>query len=437
MKNAFLTIWFLIVSTAFLRAQSFNPALAEALQHTVDSMRLDQNLKGISACVIYPGEGTWKGVTGISEEGVPISTEMVFGIGSNTKLFTGVLMLKLIEDNLLLIQDSLHEYLPSFTNIDSTITLFQLLHQTSGLDDVLNVPGYQDSMLTDLNRIYTAEELMTWIGTPLFEPGTGWNYCNSNYLLAGMIAESVTNQSYNELLHSYILDPLQLDSTYLGVYDTADVVLAHPWQNEINTITLPRTSILSAAWSAGAMYSTSGEMARWYQALMGGEVLSPLTFAMMTNFIGSGNYGIGISEMTVDGRTVWLHGGSIWGGYNSSMMYDTETGIIICVLINQFPAEASLVATALLHAAVNTPVSMQASTSIQHELILYPNPAHDWLTIDTQGQQLELVQIHAATGELVCEGTTNNFSIAHLSAGVYAVRMKTSEGAFTEHLIIL
>jgi D-alanyl-D-alanine carboxypeptidase len=437
MKNAFLTIWFLIVSTAFLRAQSFNPALAAALQHTVDSMRLDQNLKGISACVIYPGEGTWKGVTGISEEGVPISTEMVFGIGSNTKLFTGVLMLKLIEDNLLLIQDSLHEYLPSFTNIDSTITLFQLLHQTSGLDDVLNVPGYQDSMLTDLNRIYTAEELMTWIGTPLFEPGTGWNYCNTNYLLAGMIAESVTNQSYNELLHSYILDPLQLDSTYLGVYDTADVVLAQPWQNEINTINLPRTSILSAAWSAGAMYSTSGEMARWYQALMGGEVLSPLAFAMMTNFIGSGNYGIGISEMTVDGRTVWLHGGSIWGGYNSSMMYDTETGIIICALINQFPAEASLVATALLHAAVNTPVSMQASTSIQHELILYPNPAHDWLTIDTQGQQLELVQIHAATGELVCEGTTNNFSIAHLSAGVYAVRMKTSEGAFTEHLIIL
>jgi D-alanyl-D-alanine carboxypeptidase len=437
MKIAFLYAYAIVMCTAFMRAQSFNPALAAALQHTVDSMRLDQNLKGISACVIYPGEGTWKGVTGISEEGVPISTEMVFGIGSNTKLFTGVLMLKLIEDNLLLIQDSLDEYLPSFTNIDSTITLFQLLHQTSGLDDVLNVPGYQDSMLTDLNRIYTAEELMTWIGTPLFEPGTGWNYCNSNYLLAGMIAESVTNQSYNELLHSYILDPLQLDSTYLGVYDTADVVLAQPWQNEINTINLPRTSILSAAWSAGAMYSTSGEMARWYQALMGGEVLSPLAFAMMTNFIGSGNYGIGISEMTVDGRTVWLHGGSIWGGYNSTMMYDTETGIIICVLINQFPAEASLVATALLHAAVNTPVSMQASTSIQHELILFPNPAHDWLTIDTQGQQLELVQIHAATGELVCEGTTNNFSIAHLSAGVYAVRMKTSEGAFTEHLIIL
>jgi D-alanyl-D-alanine carboxypeptidase len=283
-------------------------------------------------------------------------------------------------------------------------------------------------MLTDLNRIFTAAELMTWIGTPLFEPGAGWNYCNTNYLLAGMITESVTNQSYNELLHSYILDPLQLDSTYLGVYDTADVVLAHPWQNEINTITLPRTSILSAAWSAGAMYSTSGEMARWYQALMGGEVLSPLAFAMMTNFIGSGNYGIGISEMTVDGRTVWLHGGSIWGGYNSSMMYDTETGIIICVLINQFPAEASLVATALLHAAVNTPVSMQASTSIQHELILYPNPAHDWLTIDTQGQQLELVQIHAATGELVCEGTTNNFSIAHLSAGVYVVHVRTNLG---------
>ena len=432
MKIFLVSCFFILQCHVFSRAQTFNPALALEFQQTIDSLRIDQNLKGISACVIYPGEGTWKGVTGISEEGVPISTEMVFGIGSNTKLFTGVLILKLIEDNLLLIQDSLHEYLPSFTNIDSTITLFQLLHQTSGLDDVLNVPGYQDSMLTDLNRIFTAAELMTWIGTPLFEPGAGWNYCNTNYLLAGMIAESVTNQSYNELLHSYILDPLQLDSTYLGVYDTADVVLAQPWQNEINTINLPRTSILSAAWSAGAMYSTSGEMAQWYQALMGGEVLSPQAFAMMTNFIGSGNYGIGISEMTLDGRTVWLHGGSIWGGYNSSMMYDTETGIIICVLINQFPAEASLVATALLHAAVNTPVSIQASTSIQHKLILYPNPAYDWLTIDTQGQQLEKVQLHAATGELVIEGTTNNFSIAHLSAGVYVVHVRTNLGIWCQ-----
>jgi hypothetical protein len=136
--------------------------------------------------------------------------------------------------------------------------------------------------------------------------------------------------------------------------------------------------------------------------------------------------------MTLDGRTVWLHGGSIWGGYNSSMMYDTETGIIICVLINQFPAEASLVSTALLHAAVNTPVSIQASTSIQHKLILYPNPAYDWLTIDTQGQQLEKVQLHAATGELVIEGTTNNFSIAHLSAGVYVVQVRTNLGIWCQ-----
>ncbi|MFN5347459.1 MAG: serine hydrolase domain-containing protein, partial [Bacteroidota bacterium] len=321
-------------------SQTFDPVLANELQNKIDSIRIANNIKGISVSVVYPGMGTWNGVSGVSHIGTPITSDMLFGIASNTKLFTGVLLLKLAESNFISLDDSLYEYLPTFNNIDSTITIRQLLNHTSGLDDVTSVPGYPDSMLTDPNRIFTASELITWAGPPQFAAGTSWSYCNTNYLLAGMIAESVTGISYSQLLRDSILTPLQLDSTFLDVYEPILYPVAQPWQGGFNNNAIPRTSVNSAAWAAGAMYSTSGEMVQWYNALMHGLVLNTNSFNEMTTFVGSGNYGIGIGQATVIGRTVWTHGGSIWGGYSSNMMYDPSTGIIICVLINQFPAPA-------------------------------------------------------------------------------------------------
>ena len=93
---------------------------------------------------ITPKWGSLQGVSGISQSGTPIGPDMQFGIASNTKLFTGVLMLKLAENNLISLEDSLHEYLPAYNNIDSNITIRQLLNHTSGLDDVSAVPGYPD-----------------------------------------------------------------------------------------------------------------------------------------------------------------------------------------------------------------------------------------------------------------------------------------------------
>ena len=150
--------------------------------------------------------------------------------------------MKLAQNNIIHLDDSLHQYLPSFTNIDPNITIRQLLNHTSGLDDVTSIPGYPDSMLTNPNRIFTASELITWAGPPLFAAGTSWNYCNTNYLLAGMIAESVTGQSYSQLLRDSILTPLQLDSTFLDVYETILYPVAQPWQAGVNNDSIPRTS---------------------------------------------------------------------------------------------------------------------------------------------------------------------------------------------------
>ena len=212
-KNLMCLRLFIFVSISLffsqnIQAQIFNSTLASRLQNTIDSILIAKDIKGISAGVYIPSMGTWQGVSGISHPGVPITHDMEFAIASNTKLFTAVLLLKLAENNKLSIDDSLHEFLPSYKNIDSNITIRQLLNHTSGLDDVTSIPGYPDSIMNNPKRMYTASELLTWAGPPAFAPGKGWEYCNTNYLIAGLIAEKVTGQPYGKLIRDSILLPL-------------------------------------------------------------------------------------------------------------------------------------------------------------------------------------------------------------------------------------
>jgi len=416
-------------------AQSFDPILASRLQNKIDSFRTANNLKGISVGVFYPGMGTWKGVTGISHTGTPMTSDLLFGIASNTKLFTGVLLLKLAENNIVHLNDSLRQYLPAFNHVDSNITIRQLLNHTSGLYDVTSVPGYSDSMLANPNRVFTASELLTWAGPPLFQTGTGWSYCNTNYLLAALVAESATGRSYSQLLRDSILTPLQLDSTFLDVYESILYPIAHPWQGGMNFNSTPRTSINSAAWSAGAMYSTSGEMLQWYRALMSGMVLNAQSMNELTTFVGSGNYGIGISRVTVLGRTVWTHGGLIWGGYNSSMMYDPATGIVICVLINQLPAQANQASIQLLSTLLSNPLAINENSTPEKLITVYPNPTNGRAQLEIQNQTILDVKVYDLKGMLVKVTTDSQLDLSNYPSGLYFIRAQTANGYYSGKLI--
>lgn len=433
--RSFFTLLFALVISIKAVAQQFDSALAEELQHTIDSMQAANAIQGISACVMLNGGAQWNGVTGFSHSGQPITPDMEFGIASNTKLFTGVLMLRLAETGILQMSDSIHEYLPAMNNIDSTITIRQLLHQVSGLADVADVVGYGDSILSDPNRIFSPEEFITWVGPPIYSAGDGWNYCNTNYHLLGMIAESATGQSYGQLIHEYILDPLQLDSTFVGVYDSILYTVAHPWQGNTDNSAIPRNAVNSVSWSAGAMYSTAPEMVHWYNSLMTGSFLSATSFNEMTNFIGSGNYGVGLFEGNFLGHTVWNHGGSIWGGYNSSIMYDTETGTIVCVLLNENEGEAFSVARQLLETTINQTSTQLAHVNEGKELFIYPNPADEHLNIQLDHEQLQRVVLTDVSGHVLLQTSEPQLLLSDLPAGIYVVRIYTNKRSYIRKCI--
>ena len=197
-----LSCWLFVGATLMAAAED---ELRTILQNAVTSVQQREGIQGVAAGVIYPN-GTWTLTAGESHPGVAIQPNMVFGIGSNTKTLTALLLLRLQEQGLVDLDDRIGPYVPASPVIDTSITIRQLLQHTSGLGEFAGGAQYRDSILANPRRIWKPSELVPMIPAPQFAPGTSWKYCNSNYLLAGMIAERVGNAPYHDLLRRELFD---------------------------------------------------------------------------------------------------------------------------------------------------------------------------------------------------------------------------------------
>lgn len=419
-------------------AQTFDPALAAKLQDTLNHyVSIIPNIKGLSAGIYVPGEGMWQGAAGVSHTGQPISTGMEFGIASNSKLFTAAIMLLLQENNFLDLDDAISTYLPAYNNINGSITIRQLLNHSSGVSDPLFVPPYMDTINNNATRVFTPTEVLGWVGAPLFAPGTSYGYSNINYILAGMIAEQVSGHHISQLIRDSILTPLDMDSTFYDVEETATGTIAHRWWNSIDYNDTSRVGINTAGGCAGALFSTTSEMVQWYRALFNGQILSPSSMAELSNFINTPSstydYGLGLSRETTQGRTYWGHSGAIWG-YKSKMIYDTCMNVVACGLSNSFPSGMDGVLFLLYRSVINHYAPCTLSTGIDEiiepELTLYPNPANGLLTINSKITKGVFI-LSDLTGKTLLQGKVNSekftLDLSNLSSGVYFITVADNE----------
>jgi D-alanyl-D-alanine carboxypeptidase len=321
-------------------------ALVEELQDAIDTAEENFDLKGISAAVVAEGEDAWVGCSGRSDDTVTLSPEMLFHIGSCGKNYTATLVLQLAEESRLSLDDSLHEWLPPFTHVDSTITVYQLLNHTSGLHNYAEDPGVWDVIFADPLRIWTPEEVIRqFLREPYFAPGEGWHYSNANYLLLGMIIREATGSEISEELGSRFFDPLILDQTFFAGEEDISGDMAHNWYDydqdgtADDMSTMPMNSLYSFAWTSGAIVTTAEDLAKWGNLLYGGAILTPasldamLTFYPRQEYVVTG-YGLGSERYELHGKTLYGHsGGGV--GYTSVLMYLPEDGVSFAVLINQ------------------------------------------------------------------------------------------------------
>jgi len=326
---------------------AIDTAWTARLQRALDSAVRTAPVRGASAAVVLADGREWRGTAGLSEPGVPMDPAMRLGIGSISKNITAALLVRLAEQGRLSLDDPLSRWLPPIAHVDPAITVRQVLNHTSGVFDLTDFPGYRDSILANVSAKWTPQRALALLRPPLFPRGTGWSYSNSNYQLAGLVAEAVMRRPVHEGVRAELLTPLALSSMFLDQAEPPTGLLASGWVGGTFNVMSTRTSTYSAAWMAGAYFATASDLARWWQALMTGRVVNATSLAAMTTPAGPENYGLGVVRRVLAGRTIWSHTGEI-RGFSSVGLHDPAKRASLVVLVNENPGPAVGIAGALL-----------------------------------------------------------------------------------------
>src|SRR3954465_5813997 len=210
---------------------------------------------------------------------VPVRPNSVWEIGSNTKAFTSVLMLQLEREHRLSIDDTRGKWLPQYPQWRD-VPIRRLLNMTSGIPTYDDQPAWYADYAADPHTYFSPERL---VGYVLDAPATsGYSYSNTNYILAEMIIERVTGDSYQDQLYRRVIEPLGLGD----LEDRPDVSPAWVTDREPagyffnHVFPLPQLlgrdssrDTLSWARAAGAVISTMSDLTRWERALYSGRML--------------------------------------------------------------------------------------------------------------------------------------------------------------------
>jgi D-alanyl-D-alanine carboxypeptidase len=305
------------------------------------AQRSRAGLVGVTAVVITPTE-VWQGISGFSETNAPtiLQPQMRFSIASVTKTFTASLIMLLAEEGKLTLDDPIDKWLPARSNITSTATIRQLLGHTSGIHNFTENPEFL-TLLKTPDAQFTAADALALVQAPYFDPGGGFHYSNTGYLLLGQIAEAVAQDTVDAQFRTRFLQPLGLPSIYLEGAEPGTGERAHGhssfYTGTTEDITVDPVWRVGypLAWTAGAMTATAYDLARWLRALYGGNVVSEESLSQMTAwYSASTKYGLGTERIVSRLGEFWGHGGTITG-YCVMAGHCPERDLTMVVLANQ------------------------------------------------------------------------------------------------------
>ncbi len=331
-------------------------AMAARLDRALAAAQKLLLLPGVEATVIFADGSTWTGVRGLADvtAGRPVRAETPFAAASVTKTFTAALILRYVDQGRIRLDDRLAKWLPDWPNAER-ITIRMLLNHTSGIPDFFKNPAFDVVLNKDEKRTWTPAEVLAQFVRPgaVFPPGKGWSYSNTNYVLLGVVAAKIGGAPWAELVRRELIEPLGLASTYVQAVDEppAAPALAYriiagfrgptPQARTDGTDVVPFTSVTTAAGSAGAIASTTGDLARWARALYGGSgVLGAATRREMLTFVkafsyGLGTtYGLGVSRVKFEDRAAYGHSGALVGT-RAAIRYFPKEKVTVAVLFNR------------------------------------------------------------------------------------------------------
>jgi len=258
-------------------------------------------------------------------------TSTRYAVGSISKQFTVAAILLAQEQGKLSLDDKVGKYLPQLTRANE-ISIRQLLSHTSGYEDF----APQDYIIPEWAKPTTPEAIMDhWAKIPLdFDPGTRWQYSNTNYTIAGKILEKATGQDLMAFLQQHILTPLDMKSA--GDCDAKSPQDASAYTRFAMSPPRP-VAREGAGWyfAAGELCMTPSDLAQWDIAFLEKRILSANSYAEFTKEVKlsdgkSTHYALGLSLNELQGLPAFSHGGEVSGFLAMNTVVPSKnTGIIV------------------------------------------------------------------------------------------------------------
>jgi D-alanyl-D-alanine carboxypeptidase len=282
------------------------------------------------------------------ELGKKSSTASKYFIGSISKVFTSVLVLKAFDEHKLELTETIDKYFPAIKNGDK-ITINQLLYHRSGIHDFTDDSAY----VTWFANPKTESEMISIIsnGGSDFTPDSKFNYSNSNYVLLSYILEKSYGKSYKNILEENIINPLKLSSTYLGEKINPDKNECYSYEFDLKWQKMPQTDP-SIPMGAGGIVSNPADLSIFINALFDGKLISSKSLALMTTV--KDGYCMGIMKKDIDHKVDFWHNGGI-DGFSSQLDYFPKDKLSIAITSNGSNYDIDKISNLLFKAATNKP----------------------------------------------------------------------------------
>jgi D-alanyl-D-alanine carboxypeptidase len=318
-------------------ASSIDAAAAEVLKAT--------GVPSASVAVVQGGKVAYVKAYGLArlEPAMAAEPGMQYSVGSISKQFTAAMVLLLMQDGKLKLDDPVGKYLPELTQANE-VTIRQVLSMTSGYQDFWP----EDYVMTSMMKPTNPQQILdVWAKKPLdFEPGTEWQYSNTNYVIAGRIVEIVGGKPLIEQLQERIFRPLKMTGVFNS--DASRLPGNDPtgyYQHALGPLRPAPLEGQGWMFAAGELAMPASDLALWNISLMNRTLLAPASYDTMFTDVklkdGKGTgYGLGVQVAVRAGHKVVSHSGEVSGFVAQNVVYPDDK-IAVTVLTNEDASSAA------------------------------------------------------------------------------------------------
>jgi CubicO group peptidase (beta-lactamase class C family) len=347
-RSKSLSAVLILLAASLLHAQvpaPISPRLREKVDATVRQALTTTGVPSASIAIVQNGAIAYLQAYGDGrlDPHTPAQPSMRYSIGSISKQFTAAAVLLLAEQGKLSLDDPVSRFVPNLTR-GNEITIRELLSHTSGYQDYWP----QDYVPPFMLQSITADKILNlWARKPLdFDPGTEWQYSNTNFVIAGLIVEKASGEPLLQFLTEHIFAPLgmksvmNIDQNRLTETDATGYL-----RYALGPPRLAPKEGKGWLFAAGELAMPAEDLAKWDISMIKQSVLQPASYAQMEreivlkNGVGT-RYGLGVSVRQESGQRAIEHGGEV-SGFTAHNIVFPEARKAVVVLVNEDSVGAS------------------------------------------------------------------------------------------------